>query len=304
MMTMLHVDNAKRLEFQLGADQDYTRQHLPQQRYQQDSRLHTAVFTRKREFAATTNQEAAPKRRRFITNRRREQCRNNQARYRDRQRLHAQELQESADMLRQEVQELSLKRYSLCYGTDTKNNVWHVVVEYFRLFRHGVLASMSPLVPQFKDQEYFLRTVLTPDVELGERNGVDTFIEQWRRYSTYFGSLHLQLKRMEEQPMGALLATASLSLTITEATLRSVFPHLLASTSAESFTLCTRLLGQRLECQYTIRFQWEDLTKRVTGLECKMDWITPLLRVLGNLQDVNCCLENALITPYNLIGEL
>ncbi|KAL3665339.1 hypothetical protein V7S43_009379 [Phytophthora oleae] len=104
--------------------------------------------------------------------------------------------------------------------------------------------------------------------------------------------------------MGVLLVTASLSPTITETTLRSLFPHLLTSTSSENLLLCTRLLGQRLECQYSISFQWEDLTKRVTRLECKMDWITPLLRVLGNIQDVARCLENALITPFNLIGEL
>ncbi|KAK1928645.1 bZIP transcription factor 1 [Phytophthora citrophthora] len=302
-------ENDNRLEFQLKAGHDNIRQPFPayvhiKQKYQEDSRLLAAVFTRKRTFQDSTDEEAKAKAKRFITNKRREQCRNNQARYRDRQRIHMRELQKSSVTLRQEVQELSQKRYSLCYGADTKNNAWSTVVEYFRLFRHGILISMSPLVPQVQDQEYFLRTVMASDVALGEWSGVDTLIGQWRRYSAYFSSPHLQLKRVEEQPMGVLLAKASLSLTITETTLRSVFPHLLTSTSSENLQLCTRLLGQRLECQYSVSFQWEDVTKRVTGLECKMDWITPLLQVLGNLQDVNICLEKALITPCNLIGEL
>ncbi|KAE8985634.1 hypothetical protein PF005_g30467 [Phytophthora fragariae] len=38
-----------------------------------------------------------------------------------------------------------------------------------------------------------------------------------------FGSLPLQLKRMEQQPLGDMVAVATLSLTITEAMLQYVF---------------------------------------------------------------------------------
>ncbi|KUF88844.1 bZIP transcription factor 1 [Phytophthora nicotianae] len=253
-----------------------------------------------------------PRRKRLQTQRRREQCRNNQARYRTRQREFIHELQERVEQLREEVQNLSVKRHTLCYGVQTKNNIWHVVVEYFRLFRYGYLAPMSePNPSNLRDQEWFLRSAMSPDIVIGEQSGVDALIEQWRRYSTYFGNLNFQLKGMEEQPFGALVATASFSFTITETSLRHVFPHLLATSGAEDTgfgtehtMLWTRLLGRRLDCRCSLRFQWDDSAGRVTQLDWKMDLLTTLLRVLGNLEDVNRVLKKALITSDNLVNDL
>ncbi|OWZ18116.1 hypothetical protein PHMEG_0007855 [Phytophthora megakarya] len=259
-----------------------------------------------------------PKRKRENTDRRREQCRHNQARYRDRQREFIRDLEERVIYLRDEVDKLAVKRYTLCYGIQTKSNVWNTVVEYFRLFRYGYIVPMSETkpptstapLPYLVDQECFLRASMTSDVMFGELSGVDAFIQQWKRYSTYFGSFHFHLVRMEELPCGVMVASATLSLTITESTLRNVFPHLLTDSSAigdsgtENFLLCSQLLGQRLDCKCSMRFGWDDLSKRVERLDCTMDILTPLLGVLDNLQHVAHVLEKALITPSNLIGEL
>ncbi|ETO80956.1 hypothetical protein F442_04651 [Phytophthora nicotianae P10297] len=304
--------------------------HLPlAQALEASSRRLAAAFTQKRDltelYGAQSEQMSVlascaisnsmiikPRRKRLQTQRRREQCRNNQARYRARQRESVHELQDCVEQLREEVQNLSVTRHTLCYGVQTKNNIWHVVVEYFRLFRYGYLAPMSePNPSNLRDQEWFLRSAMSPDIVIGEQSGVDALIEQWRRYSTYFGNLNFQLKGMEEQPFGALVATASFSFTITETSLRHVFPHLLATSGAEHTgfgtehtMLWTRLLGRRLDCRCSLRFQWDDSAGRVTQLDWKMDLLTTLLRVLGNLEDVNYLLEKALITPTNLIKDL
>ncbi|KAF1778820.1 hypothetical protein GQ600_1298 [Phytophthora cactorum] len=190
---------------------------------------------------------------------------------------------DGVERLREEVQNLSVKRHRLCYGVQTKNNIWHVVVEYFRLFRYGYLAPMSelnlatsspndastPREPNLRDQEWFLRAAMSPDVAIGELSGVDALIEQWRRYSTYFGRLHFQLKGMEEQPFGALVATASLSFTHRNIAAACV------SASVSSFQRnagWTRLLGRRLYCRCSVRFLWDDSTGRVTQLNCTMDF--------------------------------
>ncbi|KAL4174193.1 hypothetical protein KRP22_006139 [Phytophthora ramorum] len=255
--------------------------------------------------------QAKPKRKRIRlkTQRRQEQCRNNQARYRDRQRGVVQELEASVDELRKEIQKLTIERRTLCYGIKTKANVWNVVVEYFRLLRYGFLMPMhgaepsrateTPLAADLHEQEYFLRAVMATDVAFGELSGVDVLIEQWQRYSSYFGSLQLHLNRMEQQPCGGMATSASLSLTITQNTLRYVFPHLLHDNSP----ICSRLLGQRLHCRCSVRFLWDDSAGCVARLDCTMDLLSPLLRTLGNLEDVNYVLEEALITPSHLIGE-
>ncbi|KAG1695803.1 hypothetical protein DVH05_019142 [Phytophthora capsici] len=265
--------------------------------------------------------ETKPKRKKRIrlkTERRRQQCRNNQARYRDRQRGFVRELEESVRDLHEEIQQLTKERYALCYGLQTKNNLWNVVVEYFRLFCYGFLLPMdgseSIDMGNLKDQEYFLRAVMAEDVALGELSGVDALIDQWQRYSSYLGKLYFRLNKMEQQSQGAMKTAATLSFTITEATLRFVFPHLLdgetiheselQDPSATYASLCGRLVGLRLHCQCSVRFSWDDAVGRVTKLEATVDLLSPLLRELGGLELVSCVLKKALITPEYLIGEM
>lgn len=120
---------------------------------------------------------------------------------------------------------------------------------------------------------------------------------------------HFPAEKKEEQPHGALVASASLSVTITETSLRRVFPHLLADSGARAedcgfVMLWNRLLGQRLNCNCYLRFVWDDATGRVIQLDCKIDLLTSLLQLLGNLVDVNRVLEIALITPAYSICDL
>ncbi|ETL98692.1 hypothetical protein L917_04312 [Phytophthora nicotianae] len=304
-------------------------------------RRHAALFTRKRDMTELygTQQEQssivasalekttasgdytgvyvaalATKRKvkRLSTQRRRQQSRDNQARYRIKQCEHVSELLDRVDWLREEVQKLSVKRYTLCYGVQTKNTVWHVAVEYFRLFRHGYLAPPDELnlalteassESNLRTQEWFLRSAMSSDVAIGESTGVDTLIEQCRRYLSYLGSPIMLLQGIEEQPLGALVATASLSFTITENSLRRVFPHLLAAASTEDaesdpeqVVLSTRLLGQRLHYRTTLRL--------CGMIRLDVDVLKPLLRLLGNLEDVNRVLEKSLITSAYLIDDL
>ncbi|ETI52249.1 hypothetical protein L915_04471 [Phytophthora nicotianae] len=233
---------------------------------------------------------------RLSTQRRRQQSRDNQARYRIKQCEHVSELLDRVDWLREEVQKLSVKRYTLCYGVQTKNTVWHVAVEYFRLFRHGYLAPPDELnlalteassESNLRTQEWFLRSAMSSDVAIGESTGVDTLIEQCRRYLSYLGSPIMLLQGIEEQPLGALVATASLSFTITENS-GAVDTPSRSTTSLSDYT----------------SFVWDDSTGCVTQLDGKVDVLKPLLRLLGNLEDVNRVLEKSLITSAYLIDDL
>ncbi|ETP22067.1 hypothetical protein F441_04573 [Phytophthora nicotianae CJ01A1] len=231
---------------------------------------------------------------RLSTQRRRQQSRDNQARYRIKQCEHVSELLDRVDWLREEVQKLSVKRYTLCYGVQTKNTVWHVAVEYFRLFRHGYLAPPDELnlalteassESNLRTQEWFLRSAMSSDVAIGESTGVDTLIEQCRRYLSYLGSPIMLLQGIEEQPLGALrlLVLKMLNLTLSKWCCRHAF-------SVNDFTITS--------------FVWDDSTGCVTQLDGKVDVLKPLLRLLGNLEDVNRVLEKSLITSAYLIDDL
>ncbi|GMF13397.1 unnamed protein product [Phytophthora lilii] len=287
------------------------------------SRHFIEIVMRKRSVSSTLVEHGGVyypiKRHRVTTARRREQCRTNQARYRDRQRKMAHNLVADVQQLREEVRDLTDYRDTLSFGVQGERSVWSTVVEYFRLFRYGFLSSLSEtesaslldssVLPgsSQKEQKNFLRAAMSADVIFGEVCGVNSLIEQWQRYSTYFSSLCFQLKRMEEQPFGSIVASGTLSFTITLATLKCVFPHLLSTTddsSAANASICSRLLGQRLHCRFSVRFLWDDSTGRVTQLESTLDLLTPLLQKLGKLQHVSYVLEKALISPSYLVGEL
>ncbi|KAF4325285.1 hypothetical protein BBO99_00000402 [Phytophthora kernoviae] len=96
------------------------------------------------------------KRIRIKTEKRREQCRNNQARYRNRQRGMVNSLDDSIQVLYQEIKKLDVQYQALCYGIQTKQTIWSTAVEYFHLFH-------------LDDVSYVLeKAIITQEYLLGE----------------------------------------------------------------------------------------------------------------------------------------
>ncbi|EGZ18072.1 hypothetical protein PHYSODRAFT_261472 [Phytophthora sojae] len=235
---------------------------------------------------------------------RRERCRINQARYRQRQRQYAENLDASLNALREEIQALELRRQSILRCAPTNESAWVVAMEYFRLFRYGFMAPMmvpgvasssekrstsSP--PEQTDAQLdFLKATMASDVTDGDATGPDALLRHWRLFSMVFDDVHLQLKRMEQIEDDSLLALSSISITITEKTLRYVFPPL-------NPTIAKKLLKQRLVVRGSSRFDWDESCGRVIRLESKLDLLSPLLQLLGNLEDVATVFENAQLTP-------
>ncbi|OWZ20871.1 hypothetical protein PHMEG_0004670, partial [Phytophthora megakarya] len=58
-----------------------------------------------------------------------------------------------------------------------------------------------------------------------------------------------------------------------------------------------KLLGQRLVMHGSVRFSWNSSVNRVDGLLSQSDMVTPLLQLLGNIDDVSLLLGNARVTP-------
>ncbi|POM60182.1 hypothetical protein PHPALM_30993 [Phytophthora palmivora] len=256
------------------------------------------------------------KRIRLKTERRREQCRANQARYRQKQLNHAKTLEESVQKLRVDIPVLELQRNRLLYGG--QQNVWNVVVEYFHAFRFGVPVNLpvtsedETICPsehlenaETKHQLAFLRSSMTEDVILGERRGVETLMEQWRQYSSSFQSLHFQLERVERTNDNFVSVLATLNVTISDMTFQRIFPHLLDEDDADSTKsyLRSKLRGRRLQIPCSLCFEWGGKSiGRVTRLETTINFMTPLMKVFGDLSDVALVLESALITRDGAVG--
>ncbi|TYZ60323.1 hypothetical protein PybrP1_012276 [[Pythium] brassicae (nom. inval.)] len=241
---------------------------------------------------------ARKKRIRVKTERRREQCRANQARYRNKQRDHAVVLAERVEELRAEVRLLAQQRRG--------GSAMGVATEYFRLFRHG-LAADEPAAPTvlaaapFRQQQLaFLRSSTAPKLQLGwDVGGVDALVEQWRRYSQYHDDLVLELESafevdtvaLNESVSKTIHAAASLTVTITPETIARVFPHL-ASGAADACRLKDRLVGARVSYPWIVVFEFDErcIIQRLTN---SVDFVAPLMAVLRSVEEVLAVLEGA-----------
>ncbi|KAL3657733.1 hypothetical protein V7S43_017306 [Phytophthora oleae] len=240
----------------------------------------------------------------------REQCRTNQARYRQKQREYVSKLELTVSQLRDEIPMLEVQRRRLRY--DSQQRVWDVVVEYFQLFHHGVgdaidqgSAGSSDVLraSEAQQQLMFLRSTMAPDVEFGDVSGVELLMEHWRRLSEYHENLLLHLTHMNKVSESIVTATATLSATITKTTLECVFPRLMCSENVEDLSLAVKLLGHTLEYPCSVLFVWDEETSLVVRMETEIDMATPLLGLLGNLKDVTRVLTGAVMTPNGLMNE-
>lgn len=254
--------------------------------------------------SSSTADEKPPKKKRIRikTDRRREQCRTNQARYRNKQRGEAVDLEERVEKLRAEVGLLERQRQLQSRSLDISQAPMQTVMEYFRLFRYGLA-----LEAQADEQLAFLRSVMVPDLRYGDFRGVDVLLEQWRRYSRYYGDLAFELESafsvektaVESHCVSYTIHTAAtLALTVTQATIEHVFPHV-----EPLVQLSAKLLGQRVWYPCSVVFEFDEVDK-VQALVCSMDYVASLQQLLGNVLDVAELLANARIRrDFFLLGE-
>ncbi|ETK95542.1 hypothetical protein F441_01587 [Phytophthora nicotianae CJ01A1] len=245
------------------------------------------------------------KRIRLKTERRRQQCRANQARYRQRKLNYSKTVEQLVQKLRADIPVLELQRNKLRDGG--QQDIWDVVTGYFRIFRFGVQVVPSRTSTDFtpennlvnevtKNQLAFLHSSMTEDVNLGERTGLEALMNQWRLYTANFENLCLNLESIERTTDRFFSASAVLNVTMSEATLDNVFPHFRVR------FLRSKLLGQRLRVPYSVCFEWDADAGRLSRVEATTNFIIPLMRVLGNLADVASVLEHALITRDGVVG--
>ncbi|OWY95066.1 Bzip transcription factor [Phytophthora megakarya] len=244
--------------------------------------------------------------------RRLEQCRANQTRYRKKQKEYLLQLENNAENLRRELDDLRSRRQDIEAQAINEQSPWNVVADVFRLLD---VSFRSPWCISNKEDANnrakvkgvlaMIKNGFAQDVSMGDLTGVGALLDQVQRYSRFFGEPRIRLKKMEQEVPGVLLATSNLRLTITEYTLRCVFPYLETVSRSKYDTrpsVGARLIGQQLHCSCSMRFYFGDETGRVVKVDTSIDWITPLVQALGNLEEVSQVFDSALINSECLLG--
>ncbi|KAF4139152.1 hypothetical protein GN958_ATG11670 [Phytophthora infestans] len=208
-------------------------------------------------------------------------------------------LEDDVCRLQEEVKDLELQFHSVAMGIPTEQTVWSVAAEYFRLFRYG-FRSPPDVLNAFALK--FLRLSMAPDVTDGFEYGPDTLLRNWKLFSLCFDDIDVQLGRLATGGMmNSLVASTITSLTISTDTLRQAFPNLNSdgrggASGGEWHPLAAKLLNNRLVVQGSVSLDWDDTTNRIVRVVTQLDMVTPMLRLLGNLEDVSRVFDKALIS--------
>uniref|UniRef100_H3GHJ6 BZIP domain-containing protein n=1 Tax=Phytophthora ramorum TaxID=164328 RepID=H3GHJ6_PHYRM len=210
-------------------------------------------------------------------------------------------LGEDVRQLNQDIDKLKQRKRALSTVTPPKESVWSAAIEYFRVFHNGLQVSESSAEASMTAQPCiqldFVRASMAPDVVSNSGCGEDAVIRSWQRISLWFQDIELEVGGLNKgTASGTLTAAATLSATITERTLRTVFPHVWGTRSA-SRELADKLLGQRVAMHGSVRFEWDTAFGRIARVASAYDMLTPMLALLGNLEDVAQVFEGSPISP-------
>ncbi|KAG6616112.1 bZIP transcription factor 1 [Phytophthora cinnamomi] len=229
--------------------------------------------------------------------RHRERRRVNQARYRAKLAKVEIDTQIAIDHLRKEIEDLK-SRCQISFRTPTFQTPWTVAADYFRHFNNFIVYPGT----QHDAASIFLRRIMAPDTVDDVFPGVDTQIENWRRFAPFFGDTRLELRGMEMSSERDLVASTLANITVSWNTLRYAFPHLNSdgkggAQGGDWSPIATKIVGQTLVVRGTVIFGWDDTSDKVVRFHAQADLLTPVLNVLGSLADVSLFFSEALITP-------
>ncbi|OWZ17753.1 hypothetical protein PHMEG_0008253 [Phytophthora megakarya] len=138
---------------------------------------------------------------------------------------------------------------------------------------------------------------MAPDLYAGTVYGFKSLVKSWKVFSSAFQDVRVELECVDQIAVNSLIAVTTTSITVSETSLSCMFPQLSARVAA-------KLLHQRLVLHGSVRFEWDRVNNCVASLITRADMMSPLLEVLGCLEDVSLVFTNARIQPDgNVVTE-
>ncbi|KAI9982163.1 hypothetical protein PInf_008054 [Phytophthora infestans] len=212
--------------------------------------------------------------------------------YKTMQEDHNNTLERATQRLRGQIENLQRRRRLVSTVRPAIENVWNVALEYFQVFRNGLQTGSKPSRSQFE----FFKAAMAPDMVFNTGRGPEAIVKTWKCISLWFQDVELELEGMEKGSTGSIVATTITRITITERSLRNVFPHLWVQ-SGRYNELAEKLLGQRIVMRGAIQFNWDSTQRRVNSVIAQSDLLKPMLGLVGSLENVSRVFEKSIISP-------
>ncbi|KAL3659167.1 hypothetical protein V7S43_015746 [Phytophthora oleae] len=128
---------------------------------------------------------------------------------------------------------------------------------------------------------------MAPNVAFDDGYEVDAVLDNWRSRLVHHEKIQVRLVRLEQGPGNLLLAY----LIISEVIPRKALLHCLGDEAPE---FAWKLLGLELEVPTCVHFRWDEQERRFVSVHYEADMLTPLLKLLGNLEDASAVLNSPL----------
>ncbi|OWY91356.1 hypothetical protein PHMEG_00040097 [Phytophthora megakarya] len=145
-----------------------------------------------------------------------------------------------------------------------------------------------------------MQTMMAEDVTDGVVFGVDAMMESMIFQSKCYTKFEICPLCMEKNDQNSLIVSTISEFTISEDTLYYGFPNLMEN--GRWPTLTDKMIGNKIVAHGSTLFKWDCVNDRVTQLYHRVDLFTPLLKLLGNLEDVARVFDNAKISPEGLVN--
>ncbi|KAL3665154.1 hypothetical protein V7S43_009783 [Phytophthora oleae] len=230
-------------------------------------------------------------------------------RYRIKQQAFQDDLEKGNKQLHAEIKQLQVRLERLPYAIIKSPTMWTIATEYFRLFQCGLHIQNETPTAQID----FLQAMIAPGIGAGTVQCVATLVRNWVVFARFFQGIDMQLQRLERVADCTLIARATISVTLSRHSLVNLFPHLfyggvvrgMQATQSRVYRIAKKLIDQRLVLHGSVRFGWDNLSHRVETLDSEFDMTSPLLQLLGSVEDVAFVFNGALVTSgFNVIAAV
>ncbi|OWZ21147.1 hypothetical protein PHMEG_0004338 [Phytophthora megakarya] len=176
-----------------------------------------------------------------------------------------------------------------------------MVVEYERIFRYGYKPPKAVMKPAgtttYDKHKSFLQTAMMPGFLHNKGQGGDDLLQIWQSISEYNETLETRLVRLEYGAEGVMIAYMDSDSTITLKRLEKCLLSISGGEDYKCLSLASKLLGQRLVVPMSVRFEWDEMNNRISSMHYEPDFLTPLLKILGNLEETTRVLNSTMAYP-------
>ncbi|GMF28123.1 unnamed protein product [Phytophthora lilii] len=150
---------------------------------------------------------------------------------------------------------------------------------------------------QFNEQLKFIQHAMAPDVACSAGFGQEAIMKNWR-LTQFFGDVLVELDDMQTSSDSLVSAVTRTSVTITRRTFGTLLPHLNnPDIGSNEYKLASKLLGQRIVMLGSAHFEWDDVHGLLASVMFQNDMLTPLLCLLGDLEEVALVFDKAAVSP-------